>query len=239
MAIVKTVHLPRKLGTLRVALSATVMVCVVAGIVVSSALAARVQAADTPNLSKLLLTPGQVGPGYRLVQRPDGHGVKGFVTLDMCGYRFGSEKLRTDRIQVNYVHPAPAVTISNEVVSYQPGGATQALEEVAYAASHCPSAPLKSTSKGISSISFKVAPLPLTNGLPAGSLAYAITISLTYRGKQTKQNDVVVYQIRGNVLSGVYGYGGTPGARMQATLDSAVQSAKNLRQIEIVPSNVA
>jgi hypothetical protein len=239
MAIVKVVHPPRKLGTLWLTSTAAVVVCVAAGTVISSAFAARVQASDTPDLSKLLLTPGQVGPGYRLVQRPDGHGVKGFVTLDMCGYRFASEKLRTGRIQVNYVHPAPAVTVSNEVVSYRPGGATQALEEVAYAASHCPSAPLRSTAKGISSVSFTVAPLPLMNGLPAGSLAYAITISLTYRGKQTKQNDIVVYQIRGNVLSGVYGYGGTFAARTQATLDSAVQSAKNLRQIEIVPSNVA
>jgi hypothetical protein len=239
MAIVKAVHLPRKFGMRWSAFTVAIAVCATAGIVVSSGLAARVQAADTPNLSKLLLTPGQVGPGYRLVQRPDGHGVKGFVTLDMCGYRFSSEKLRTDRIQVNYVHPAPAVTVSNEVVAYQPGGATQALEEVAYAASHCPSAPLKSEAKGVSSVSFKVAPVPVTNGLPAGSLAYAVTISLTYHGKQTKQNDIVVYQIRGNVLSGVYGYGGTLAARTQATLESALQSAKNLRQIEIVPSNVA
>ena len=64
-------------------------------------------------------------------------------------------------------------------------------------------------------------------------------ISLTYKGKQTKQNDIVVYQIRGNVLSGVYGYGGTLAARTHATLQSALQSAKNLRQIEILPANVA
>ena len=81
--------------------------------------------------------------------------------------------------------------------------------------------------------------MPLTEPLPAGSVAYAITISLTYQGKQTKQNDIVVYQIRGNVLSGVYGYGGTFAARAQATLASAVQSAKNLRQIELVPANIA
>jgi hypothetical protein len=205
----------------------------------TSALAATLKASDIPNLTKLLLTPAQVGPGYRLTQRPDGHGVKGFVTLDMCGYRFGSEKLRTNRIQVNYVHAGKAVTVSNEVVSYQPGGAAQALQEVAYAAEHCPSAPLKSTAKGVSAVSFKVAPVPFSQPLPAGSVAYAITISLTYKGKHTQQNDIVVYQIRGDVLSGVYGYGGTLAARTHATLASALASAKDLRQIEIVPSNVA
>jgi hypothetical protein len=91
----------------------------------------------------------------------------------------------------------------------------------------------------VSAVSFKVSPIPVTEPLPAGSVAYAITISLTYRGKLTEQNDVVVYQIRGNVLSGVYGYGGTLAARTQATLASALQSAKDLRQIEILPSNVA
>jgi hypothetical protein len=205
----------------------------------TSALAANVNVSDVPNLAKLLLTPSQVGPGYRLVQRPDGHGVKGFVTLDMCGYKFGSEKLRTNRLQVNYIHPGPSVTLSNEVVTYRPGGAVQALEEVAYAASHCPKTALKSLDKGVSAVSFRVAPVPLTESLPAGSLAYAITISLTYKGKRTNENDIVVYQIRGNVLSGVYGYGGTLASRTQVTLASAVKSAKNLRQVEIVPADVA
>jgi hypothetical protein len=213
-------------------------VCALAGIA-GSALAATVRVADTPNLAKLLLTPTQVGPGYRLVQRPDGHGIKGFVTLDVCGYKFGSEKLRTNRLQVNYIHSGNAVTLSNEIVTYRPGGAVQALEEVAYAASHCPSTPLKTMAKGISTVSFKVAPVPLTEPLPAGSVAYEVTISLTYTGKQTRQNDIVVYQIRGNVLSGVYGFGGTLAARTRATLASAMKSARDLRQIELVPSNIA
>jgi hypothetical protein len=215
------------------------VLCLLAGIVASGVSAARVKAGDIPNLAKLLLRPSQVGPGYRLVQRPDGHGVKGFVTLDMCGYQFGSEKLRTNRLQVNYVHAGAAVTVSNEIVTYQPGGAAQALEEVAYAASHCPSAPLKSMANGVSAVSFKVSPVPFTEPLPAGSVAYAVTISLIYKGKQTKQHDIIVYQIRGNVLSGVYGYGGTLAARTHATLASAMQSARNLRQIEILPANVA
>ena len=142
------------------------MLCLLVGVIASGALAADVKVAETPNLAKLLLTPSQVGPGYRLVQRPDGHGVKGIVTLDMCGYRFASEKLRTNRLQVNYVHPGTSVTLSNEIVTYQPGGATQALEEVAYAASHCPTAPLKSMDKAVSAVSFKVSPVPVIEPAP-------------------------------------------------------------------------
>ena len=230
---------PRKTGSSRPALTSAVTLCLAAAIVAGSALAAPVRRADTPALSQLLLTPAQVGNGYRLVERPDGHGVKGYVTLDMCGYKFGSEKLRTGRLQVNYVHSGHAVTLSNEIVSYQPGGAAQALEEVAYAASHCPSTPLKSAADGISSVSFRVSPVRFTEPLPAGSVAYAETISLTYKGKHTQQSDIVVYQIRGDVLSGVYGFGGTLAARTHATLASALESAKNLRQIEVLPANVA
>ncbi|HWB23800.1 MAG TPA: hypothetical protein VG652_13045 [Gaiellaceae bacterium] len=230
---------PRRIGTSRSAWTVAVAICALAGIAAGSGLAASVRVSDTPDLAKLLLTPTQVGPGYRLMQRPDGHGVKGFVTLDMCGYKFGSEKLRTNRLQVNYVHSGNAVTLSNEIVTYRPGGAVQALEEVAYAASHCPSTPLRSMAKGISTVSFKVSPVPLMEPLPAGSVAYAVTVSLTYKGKQTKENDIVVYQIRGNVLSGVYGFGGTLAARTRATLASAMKSARDLRQIELVPANIA
>ncbi len=215
------------------------MVCVAFATFAAGGQAANVKITATTDIAKLLLTPQQVGPGYRLVQRPDGHGLKGIATLDLCGYRFASEKLRTNRLQVNYVHSGRTVTLSNEIVAYQPGGAVQALEEVAYAATHCPSAPLKSLSKGVSAVSYRILPVPLVEPLPAGALAYAVTISLTYEGEHTQQSDIVVYQIRGNVLSGVYGYGGTLAARTQATLASAMKSSRNLRQIELLAADVA
>ena len=71
-------------------------------------------------LDKLVLRASQLGPGYKLLHRPDGDGAKGFVTLDMCDYRFTSEAARTDRLQVNYVPAGAAVMYSNEVVSYAP-----------------------------------------------------------------------------------------------------------------------
>jgi hypothetical protein len=233
------VQSPRKTGTRRSTAIAVVLLCLAFGVSAGAGQSANGATTEPENLASLLLTPTQIGPGYRLVQRPDGTGLKGLATLDMCGYRFGSEKLRLSRLQVNYVHSGRTVTLSNEIVAYQPGGAVQALEEVAYAAAHCPGTPLRSVSRGVSSVSFHVSPVPLTEPLPAGSLAYAITISLTYKGRLTEQNDIVVYQIRGNVLSGVYGYGGTLAARTKATLASAMMSSKNLRQIEVLPANVA
>ncbi len=65
-----------------------------------------------PKLTALVLKGNQVGPGYRLLQRPDGYGVAGFVTLDMCGFTFRSEQLRTARLQVNYVRTGSPVKLS-------------------------------------------------------------------------------------------------------------------------------
>ena len=86
--------------------------------------------ATNPILNRLVLKGPQVGAGYKLVQRPDGHGARGYVTLDMCGFVFPSENLRTDRLQVNYKRAGTAVELSNEVVSYRPGGAAQSLQEI-------------------------------------------------------------------------------------------------------------
>src|SRR5918911_5117485 len=73
----------------------------------------------TPVLTRVVLRAAQVGPGYRLQQRPDGHGVRGLVTLDLCGFSFPSERLRTARLQVNYVRSGSTVRLSNEVVTYR------------------------------------------------------------------------------------------------------------------------
>jgi hypothetical protein len=99
-------------------------------------------------LGRVLLRPAQVGPGYVLHQCPDGHGVAGLVTLDLCGFTFPSEGLRTDRIQVNYAVPGVPVAVSNEIVSYRPGGAEQALRELNHAIDRCPRGPVGSTIQG-------------------------------------------------------------------------------------------
>ena len=145
----------------------------------------------------------QIGPGYVLRQRPDGHGVAGFVTLDLCGFRFPSEQLRTDRIQVNYVAPGHAVELSNEVVTYRPGGAEQALHEITHAASHCPRGAVPSAIEGVSSITYRLHRIVDTR-LPHGSLALLLHLVATVNGRPFRQTSVTVYQTRRDILSGVY-----------------------------------
>src|SRR6185312_7565678 len=86
--------------------------------------------ASPPNVTKMLLTAGQVGPGYVVLQRQDGLGVKNTGPMDLCrrtGYP--SEKLRTARLQVNYLERGTTLGLSNEVVAYKAGGAAQAMAE--------------------------------------------------------------------------------------------------------------
>src|SRR5689334_8095880 len=99
---------------------------------------AALAAAPTP-VMKMVLTPAQVGPGYVLLQRQDGFGVNGTVTLDLCGRAgYPSEKLRTARLQVNYLKRGTTLGLSNEVVRYKAGGARQALAEALRHARTCP-----------------------------------------------------------------------------------------------------
>src|ERR1700739_2731911 len=83
------------------------------------------------NLSKLVLKPAAVGAGYVLVRRTDGQGTAQ-RTLDLCGTsNYGSEQLRSGRLQVDYLKPNAKLALSNEVVLYKSGGAAQAMREVA------------------------------------------------------------------------------------------------------------
>ena len=85
--------------------------------------------ASPPNVTKMLLTAGQVGQGYVVLQRQDGLGVKNTVTMDLCGRTgYPSEKLRTARLQVNYLKRGTTLGLSNEVVAYKAGGAAQAMQ---------------------------------------------------------------------------------------------------------------
>ena len=94
------------------------------------AFSASAAGAVTPTVAKVILLPAQVGKGYVLVTRSDGYGLK-TRTLDLCGTtNYPSEKLRTSRLQVNYLKNKSKLGISNEVVTYKAGGAAQAMREV-------------------------------------------------------------------------------------------------------------
>ena len=188
------------------------------------------QARSGSVLTRVVLRPSQVGPGYHLQQRPDGHGVRGLVTLDLCGFTFPSERLRTARLQVNYVRFGSAVQLSNEVVTYRRGGARQALREVGYAARHCPRHAVGSTVAGVPKLTYRIGWVHDRRLLP-GAVALRVRASGMQNGKRVTVTTVGVYQARGNVLSGVYTYGRSLRAELPVGLHAAAQSAINLKRL--------
>jgi hypothetical protein len=60
------------------------------------------------------------------------------ATLDVCGVAYPSEKLRKQRLQVDYIDNLSRKTASNEVVRYNStAAATQAYHEISTALQHC------------------------------------------------------------------------------------------------------
>jgi hypothetical protein len=178
----------------------------------------------------MILSGAQVGPGYGLRQRPDGHGVVGFVTLDMCGFTFRSENSRVDRLQVNYVRRG-APTVSNEVVTYTAGGAEQALQEVNNAVSICPRGPVASTIQGVQSVTYRIRRIS-GRGLLPRSISLIIHLTASVNGHHLVATKVAVYQVKGNVLSGVYTLGGANlAAQQRVALHAAQESASNLSRM--------
>lgn len=167
-------------------------------------------------VTKLALRAAEVGPGYRAQVIPGGRQVKGRVTLDLCGFRYPSDALRTSRIQMDYQHPRDPLVLSNEVVRYRGNGARQAIGELEWAAAHCP--------KGNKLTRIYDPRLPLL------SVAVANQFSGMRNGKRVVGGVLLVYQVHGNVLSAVYTYRGTAAARKRFGMRAAAVSANKLRQ---------
>jgi hypothetical protein len=174
--------------------------------IVAAALACAVpgRAAAAGPLDATVLAPAQVGAGYHLLERQGGRGLQ-TPTMDLCGFRFPSEGLRTGRVQVNYARSASLPALSNEVVSYRRGRALQALAEVRAAIRQCPKKAVPNPSGSGPPITFRVTSLP-TRGLLPGSIAFRVVVSATVSGVRRTETVVVVYQVRSDVLSGVYAY---------------------------------
>ena len=187
-------------------------------------------ATGTPNVAKLILKPAQVGPGYVLFHIAGGVGVKNTVTLDLCGVTgYPSERRRATRLQVSYLKKQGKVGISNEVVTYQPGGAAQAMQEVTQHADNCPNRPIDSGAAGLPPLRFTITRIHDAK-LLKGALAVMVRAQGTVKGKKVDQISYAVYQRLGNVLSGTYSAiagPNTPGQRA-LLLHAAEQSAQNL-----------
>jgi hypothetical protein len=181
-------------------------------------------------VAKLILRPAQVGPGYALQLRPDSHGVKGTVTMDMCGYNFRSEMQRAARLQVNYTKSGSTVGLSNEVVVYRPGGAQKAMHEVQQAVAHCPHTPVKSAIAGVGPLTYRIERLSPPHGLLPDAIALILHVTGTANGHHVALSSTVVYQSRGNVLSGVYGDGRPLATQKRLVLRGAEASAGNLKR---------
>jgi hypothetical protein len=183
-------------------------------------------------LSRVVLRPAQVGPGYRLQERSDSHCVQACVTLDLCGFTFATEKLRTGRLQVNYARTGHAVQLSNEVVSYQPGGANESIRELDEAIDTCPRTPVGSKVQGLGPLTYRITRLK-DQRLLVGYVAIRIHIDGAANGKHIVGTTVAVYQDHGNVLSGIYtelGPDSTGAAQVSAALHCAEAAARNLKQ---------
>ena len=180
----------------------------------------------------MVLRPSQIGQGYQLKTRPDSTCVARCVTLDLCGYPFTTEPLRTARAQLDYVHPDPAVQLSNEVVTYRKGGAAKALREVGLAVATCPRRPVKSTVRGVPLLAYTLTRFRDRALLP-GSIALRVHVRGKLQGKPVELTDVYIYQARGDTLSVVYAYpeaGITLGRQLRVGRHAAEASAANLRR---------
>jgi hypothetical protein len=186
-------------------------------------------AANAILLEKVALRGAQVGRGYELSQIPGGKLVQGETTLDFCNLSYRSEALRTARLQVAYLAKGAATKLSNEIVTYHAGGAQQALQEMKQAAATCPNGRVANPPSGIEALT-RTTRVIHDPHLPPGSVVIAETDSAVVKGKHVTVKTVAVYQARGDVLSGVYGYGSSLAAVERLTLHAAEQSAANLRQ---------
>jgi hypothetical protein len=185
-------------------------------------------ASSAPDVTKMVLTPSQVGTGYVMLQRRDGVGVTNTVTMDLCGRNdYPSEKLRTARLQVDYLSRTSLLGLSNEVVAYKKGGAAQAMREVIHHAVTCPKKPIPSGDPTLPPLRFTITRLT-TSKLLKDYLAVRVRVTGTVKGKHVDQTSYAVYQRLGDVLSGTYSFGPNTNAQLRFVLHAAEQSAANL-----------
>lgn len=188
-------------------------------------------------LQRAALTPAQVGSGYETREYPN-YTALSVPTLDFCGGTFASERMRTDRLQLIYVNGAirrggplgwapvnRTPVISNELVHYRPGGASQAYAEALSVESRCHAAPQLISSRSKPRFLESVTPLVTRGGFPE-TVAFASDVTDT-RGVVTRA--YLAYQFDGDFLSAVYVRAvGSRRAAFKAFVTDVQNSARNL-----------
>lgn len=192
-------------------------------------LAVAALVASPPSMAKVVLDPAQVGPGYVPFLASDGVGVKKTVTLNLCGVAgYPSERLRIARLQVSYLKRGSPLGLSNEVVSYRPGGAAQAMSEVIRHVRACPSGPIATGDPALPPLRVTLTRLDAPK-LLAGYVAVRERVRGVVKGKYRDETSYAVYQRLGNVLSGTYSSGPNTKAQLSFVLRAARRSALRLR----------
>ena len=198
--------------------------------------ATLLSATSTIDLRTVLLPPTQVGKGYQLIARSDGFGVKSAPTLDLCGRQgYASERLRVDRLQVNYLKQHTTLGLSLEVVRYKPGGTAQALREVGLHAMSCPSTPINTGEKGVGPLKFTITPIHDAKLLKGYVAVKVRAVGKLTNGTKVDQTSYAVYQALGDVLAGVYSFGPNTPEQLQFELRAAEHSAAMLRKVVHAP----
>jgi hypothetical protein len=182
--------------------------------------------AVAPVPAKLVLRASQVGPNYVLIPF-QGTQSLGQPTLAMCHMAFKSEALRKARDEVTFQRAKSDPTTSNEVVLYKPGGAAKAMSEVRAGIKRCPKGPV---SAGGASLTTTITVLQPKGHFLPGFVALGLHESGTVNGKPATLDGTVLYQSKGDVLSGVYAYSSSAALRLQVLLHAGAQSALNLQR---------
>lgn len=180
-------------------------------------------------LDAIILRSSQVGRGY--VEHPyqQARTVQGQVTLDLCGFTFQSEALRTARYEVAYIRPGVELAISNEVVRYRAGGTQAAMQELATAADHCPTHPVRGPVAGVGPVTYRLSRIAAPRLLP-GSLAFRVAVEGLVNGRTMHEIEYAIYQTKKDILSAVYAVAPLASASeaRPLALHAAAQSARNL-----------
>jgi hypothetical protein len=183
-----------------------------------------------PLLERVLLQPNQVGAGYTMSKFEQGSVVRNQVSLDLCGFRFPSERLRTGRLQVAYLHDGAVTQVSNEVVSYRGRGTQQALTELRRAVTRCPRVAVRGPVVGAVPIAHRLTRITDARLLKP-YVAVADRNTAVVNGRRVVKWNIRVYQVRGGILSAIYTDGrGSVAAQRRVALHAASAAAKNLRQ---------
>jgi hypothetical protein len=169
----------------------------------------------TPVRLQVVLSPAQVGKGYKGGEIPDGSTLRQ-PTLNLCGTAgYPSEKLRAARLQLAYVKRGSPFEVENEVVTYRAGGAAEAIREGRRHVLDC----------RLRTAHFTLLKDPR---LLHGYLAVGEVDTGVIRGKHVVLVTCGVYQRLGDVLSAVYTSGPPGPAQGALCLHAAEQAAQNL-----------